>query len=472
MDDNEYLARLDKYNTQTEGRKQHDKHEYFRDEYSEQEYEWPDYLDYCEQWRNDFSTQAKRHLPGFIAELGKRKQRIECGNHHHEFRYLDPLEDLDRTTIDGPVISISHTTYIPFSTCWYQTILHQIETIDTDVKNHWVAPALPNTMIMVFRTLISSHIAASGGDYEIVPYDVFTSGQWHTGSKHALELLKQNPDRTVRSLLDVMENNRESGEDHRLDVMGAEVNKQQILLAPIEIYNDHGFHTFIKASQNPSRWFNFINGIRRRAHAFQTTDTLRMAEYRKAERCEQCTSRPGKRAYSVPGIYYAPPGNGKSTAMKQDEFVGFDTDWLTSCLKWSELTALFYENVPIITNQHSIFAQSGTLMCGIFNDGHVRKRPDGRDYTLWSEILSSKTANPGMIIFHEQTPWHLNRDMPRLMFLHYVREKALEKFMLKRKPNIPEYWKVRVIKKTEPIFIAGRERQQPYETVNDQNNAG
>jgi hypothetical protein len=74
-------------------------------------------------------------------------------------------------------------------------------------------------------------------------------------------------------------------------------------------------------------------------------------------------------------VYYAPPGAEKTTAASKELFIGFDTDWIGTGITWKVLTLLFREEVPIITNQESIFFGSGIKVIGIVKK-RIRDRLD------------------------------------------------------------------------------------------------
>jgi hypothetical protein len=77
-------------------------------------------------------------------------------------------------------------------------------------------------------------------------------------------------------------------------------------------------------------------------------------------------------------VYYAPPGAEKTTAASKELFIGFDTDWIGTGITWKVLTLLFREEVPIITNQESIFFGSGIKVVGIVKK-RIRDRLDRKE---------------------------------------------------------------------------------------------
>jgi hypothetical protein len=56
----------------------------------------------------------------------------------------------------------------------------------------------------------------------------------------------------------------------------------------------------------------------------------------------------------------------------------FDTDWIGTGITWKDLTLLFREEVPIITNQESIFFGSGIKVVGIVKK-RIRDRLDRKE---------------------------------------------------------------------------------------------
>lgn len=440
MNDQEYLEKLNEYTQRIDSLNKQERSAYLREDYTEEEYEWEEYLDYCEDWNYQFNKIADRHLMNFSLELAKRKTKITCGDHTHELRYHEPREPISKTQTKGEnkYIVISSTTSPPRHECWFQTIEAAIKQISTECDAPHNAARLPPIMLKVFQTLIKCGLTQQNLSYELVPYDVFTSGLWDKGSRMAFNDLKEG--QTVKSLLHQLNHDKVTeNEDNLLK----EKHTKWLLLSKNDVTNSHGFHTFLKTAGDESKWLQFINRFRRQAKDFSSpNENITLADVReKEETCEKCKWNKGKRQFTNFGVYYAPPGNGKTTLMNDELFLGFDTDWITSGLQWTQLTKLFMANIPILTNQYSAFQNSGLLITGIFNEKHVRLRPSGQPFTTWEEVKLRQTSENNFLVLHQNKNQYLNRSILCLSFLNFIREVSLIRFMKKRRFKHDEYWK-------------------------------
>lgn len=443
MEDEVYFNALAMYENKIKLLSDAELMEHNREDYTESEYDWPEYLDYCDEWRIEYNLIAQRHMQNFVIELAKRKMRIECGNHSHEMRYHDPRDDVSTTSQTGSEIRISSTTSLNMSACWFKTISSAIQIIESETTNHWVAARLPGIMIDVFKTLVKSEMSSRGHTFEILPFDVFSSGLWERGSRAAIKELERQPNQTVKLLMDSFRYHKQiENED---DLFGAKDGEKDLLTTTQEIESDHGFHAFIKSEDQTSRWLKFINMARSKATKDDGSRLTKTRVDAAMARCPRCIRRSGRRALSVPGIYYAPPGSGKTSAMNKEDFIGFDTDWLTSNLRWQDLVELLREEIPIITNQPGAFTGSGMLIVGVFNPNHVRNNQEGKPFTTWQAVNIAKSLNPNMIVLKHEHGHYMNRDLLKMFFLNYVRNTSLHRFMKRRRRAVFNYWRKPVV---------------------------
>lgn len=439
MDYQQYQLELERYNNHVKHQLENNRNEYLREDYTEEEYEWSEYLDYCADWKYQFNHIAKTHMQNFIVELAKRSTKMVCGDHTHEFSYHLPTDDIGQTSLDGPRIHLSSMTMLPLESCWYKKIRSEIEEFSHTASHHWVAANLPDTMIRVFSTLIRVELEKANLGFEILPYDVFTSGQWQIGPKGALTTMAQSKYPSVKQLMDQFLIER----SHKTIDSLSTSEERVILFDTSRIYQEHGFHTFITAVSEPIRWINKINALRRKDRNFSKEDAITLRETNKAiNKCAKCANKRTKnRALTIPGIYYAPPGNGKTTMCTREEFVGFDTDWTTSNIKWTDFTDIFFEDIPILTNQYDAFQKSGMLTVGSFNNQHLRVNPaTDEPWTTWEQIEQNGKHRRDLIISRISKRSHMNREITKMMFANYIRQVSLMRFMKKRRSKIKAYW--------------------------------
>lgn len=438
MEDEEYFAKLQAYNDALAALSPEDKKDYFREDYTEVEYDWPEYLDYCDDWKYNYTAIARRHFNNFVVELAKRKTKLICQGHHHEMRYHHREDDISSTVLDGPMIVLSDTTIIPATCCWRKTILDAIEETAEGTNNHWIVAQLPLPMINIFKALVQTGLAQENQTYELIPFDIFSAGLWDKGPQSALNALKDRS-KTVKNLVSQLEKTREETVEDKL----LNSKQNEIIYDSESVITDHGFHTFLDASNQTFRWLNKINRIRGKASNYSLSQNIRHKDIEKARtKCEQCIKRPGKRSLSVPGIYYAPPGSGKTTCATNESFVGLDTDWLTSKLHWSQISDFLFENVPIITNQIHAFHNSGMLITGSVVIEHIRKNTRGKPFTTEKELKEAKAVHRHTILkIRKESNTYLERSLLQMYFIQYIRNETLRIFMKRRAPVITEYWK-------------------------------
>lgn len=75
-------------------------------------------------------------------------------------------------------------------------------------------------------------------------------------------------------------------------------------------------------------------------------------------KCEYCHPPPYPDP-SVLGVYYAPPGAGKTTTQNKEYLIAYDTDWIGKGMTWREVSPLLRWKIPILTNQCEGFVGSG-----------------------------------------------------------------------------------------------------------------
>lgn len=87
------------------------------------------------------------------------------------------------------------------------------------------------------------------------------------------------------------------------------------------------------------------------------------------------------------GVYYAPPGAGKTTAQNREYLIAYDTDWIGKGITWREVSPLLRWKIPILTNQCEGFVGSGLKVVGVYNH-HLTTTPDGKPYVTFEAVES------------------------------------------------------------------------------------
>lgn len=160
---------------------------------------------------------------------------------------------------------------------------------------------------------------------------------------------------------------------------------------------EHGLHA-LENAVGPDIFpavFGFINKRRlaRSKSAMLSKEKL-LAERAQCQYCQESKS-PG---LSTPGIYYAPPGAGKTTAQNRELLVGLDTDWIGKGVTWRELSPMLNLGIPILTNQREGFLGSSFKVIGGYNH-HLRIGPRRKPFVSYSAVEAMVRAQPKNFLF-------------------------------------------------------------------------
>lgn len=411
MDADKYQKELEAYHARISNMSSDEYRHYMREDYEfEDEFDAiPEYLDYVETWDSDFHYQACKYSKSFIVDdLCKRNAKVKCGDHEHVFSLL-PNEMFNSVKQTGQYIQLTTETFINADACWYRNVLQSIHRLRDQTK-----PGMMDLTEPDFEYFTS--IIANGGYLKMVDRDeiikpeyVSTKEQrktynafktmWYHGCSEkvdndtpAVTQIKNTIGTagTQKLIAGVVNIKRKRGFDSSL------FNERITLLYGDTMNERHDFHIAYRLfGHEAKQMLSLMNTIRSKAHDHEPTrDTLKTKAIEKAmEDCKLC-KKSGPQSWSTPGIYYAPPGNGKTTALEKGFLAAFDTDWLTSGIHEQELTFLLERNIPIVTNQYTAFGNGMTKMIGFFNPDHVRLRPmDGEPFTEIKDVENFAKQN-------------------------------------------------------------------------------
>lgn len=373
---NEYFSRLD--NMSREETESH-----LRSDYREQGQEWPDYLDYIDEWEASYEHTLTQTRKDFIySALAKRHQKIICGDHHHVF-----------SIYDGPNIVFvpNPDFYVDYQSCWYQTIVKSdtiLRCSDTSIE----APRLSLPESSIIKNLTKMRLMLSDSTtFDKLSFSDFKEKWWSKESRdQARRIFLESRTPTIKTPDEVIQQ-----AIHELPppppLWLCTDNQVNTILTNSVAIQQHGFHALLRTREDRHPIIDMINKIRSLATNYE--GPISRSDLATAiQHCPQCSTRSDiPSGPSYPGVYYAPPGNGKSKSQDDETFIGIDTDLLISMSDFKTIIDPFLRiGIPVITNQYHLAQHSGERFFGIFNKHHLRQDPRGIRYTTIREIISAR----------------------------------------------------------------------------------
>lgn len=353
-----YEAWLSEYTEKLSQMDPVDKAEEERIDYHDSSQAYVDYLDYVDEWNWHMEAKIMETKQRYIFLMGKRHGKIQChcGVIHTLTTKIDPTHgDVE---IDDLTTPLSQQ-------CWYQTIAEKTKQVLTQVNSKQMR--LSDPIEKLFLRITRLQLAEGGQTPFLLPFDVFQQVWWNGGNtpdfpKHLLHVITRNEQKELAQV-------KES--------CIPEVKRKEILLDFPD--SDHGMHALQDALTEHEflTVLKFVNSNRSKIDFKARRVTLSSLEERR-RKCIHC-KRFSKHTtgLSIPGVYYAPPGGGKTTTLDRELLVGFDTDWIGIGPNWQTYGQLLKQRIPIITNQPEIFIGSGMKICGIVKK-HIRPGADGK----------------------------------------------------------------------------------------------
>lgn len=412
-----YLQHVDNLNPAS-------KHNYLRIDYKEISQSWPDYLDYVEEWKDIFYRKVPQIRRDFIYHaLAKHRQRLPCGNHYHTFTTED-------NTGQEYVSIPDRDSFINEASCWYQSLSAAEDRIIADPISVNSA-ILSHVQHIQLKKITGLHMVFNKDDtttHKLLDYEQYQQ-EWkdkETTSK-AIKIMNESfvepiPPTKLSDIKTGFSKPNSTENPHTWFVPGT-----TDVIAPNEdIIRDHGFHNLLRVRKDRKYILKLINRIRS-----PYTTKIHHKEIQQAmEGCNECKYVNPDSTTTMPGIYYSPPGNGKTTAQKLDIFIGIDTDWLLKHSDFQHMCLPFLKlGIPILTNQYLISTDSPYKVFGAYSKNHLRyfinsnncKQP----YTQPSEIYNAMLANHGDIVILYTSDYFTNR-LIDLLYLQFIQNTTFQ----------------------------------------------
>lgn len=332
-----------------------------REYYSHETQAYPDYLDYVEEWEYATKEMIQDVRKSYILRMASKnlKMKCDCGEIHTLSLY--PRKEETFTEVDNPKES-------PWDTCWFRTIDKEMRTIRSNLKTG--TAKFPSIVAKNLTEIVRWKIAKTGRSPTLLPYETYKEVWWDLD-------INGNATQVSLDILRVM-----SQEQRNLIVREkiSAIKKPErayYFFTTQEIIQDHAFHLFcLSQTKNIGEVLKFMNYQRRECGWWK--ESLKYDEIQKEiNQCEHCKKIKTAPNVSIFGIYCAPPGAGKTTAMKNGLLVGFDTDWIGIGPTWRDYSMILRRNIPIITNQTRLFQGSG-IKINLMLKQTIRKDAKGK----------------------------------------------------------------------------------------------
>ncbi|APG78158.1 hypothetical protein [Hubei tetragnatha maxillosa virus 8] len=367
---------LNDYTTSIEKMDAVERRQETREDYREESQIKADYLDYVDEWKWHNKEQKHQLLEAFLYSISQTHQivRCNCGN-THTFTTMAQREE-GEIAIDEPTILI-------FTQCWYIHISNQISiALDSLTEEQIRQPTYVEDVLgYVAKWKVTHNLTP------MLPLDVFKKIWWDKTLKNkrstdAIELEQKIPsnDRTIIHAKQKEYDAPIRHEGHR------------VLLH--FVHNEHSFHNLYHALSKADFLIvlKFMNTWRTKIG--RSSDKIDLTDIEASVmKCERCMEIKTRVKLTLPGVYYAPPGVGKTTAMESGQIVGVDTDWIGVGPTWRDYSTIFKMKIPIVTNQYTAFVGCGYKVTGVVKSS-IRKDSEGKPFTTKQQLLKYAKSHP------------------------------------------------------------------------------
>lgn len=359
-----------------------EKSEHLREDETDASQQWPDFLDFLDEWSTLYKQKLQQTRKDYIyTSLARHGARMACRTHHHVFSH-EPHPDAD-------VIITSPDDYVNIDACWWKTLTKHDEALASS-DEHATALQLSCPEARAIQQLTAIQMVTQ----EHLPpapltFERFQKEWWSTPTRQKATELLMSSTQPFFLLQKAIANVKTIDVPQTPTWLNVPTQTPDIIKANEEVLSDHGLHTLLRVRSDRHEVFRLISEMRARHNPEGKLDPKRLAQH--IQECEHCKT-PSALSTTYPAVYYAPPGNGKSTAFDKELFVGVDTDWLIRCSTYREVIHPFISrSIPILTNQYSLVSGSGVRFFGSFNPERLRLNPiTNTPYTTLAEIEKSR----------------------------------------------------------------------------------
>lgn len=345
-----------------------------RVDYREESQIYADYLDYVEEWEWHSKETQSSLLSSYIQYCGKTHQNVYCSCSKQQHT-LTTVKESDK----GDVV-VDHPTNFIYAQCWFKQLTKDVREVLEQNAKIPKRNRLTPTLERVLHTVAQWKMVNQDQTPFLLPFDAYKELWWNKDLK--------GKETTLSKFLTQQITQKEKEDlliqrDQALRKVDNE-DKRILLHFP---HSEHGFHILYSSIGEAifSSVWSFMNVQRKR---IDEKAGIKIDEFfKRMKECELCKRQDHIPGLSPQGIYYAPPGSGKTTMAANGLFVGFDTDWIGIGPSWLDYGFLLRQNIPIITNQYTRFLNCGLKVIGVVRTS-IRKDARGIPLGRKKDILS------------------------------------------------------------------------------------
>lgn len=392
-----------------------EKTQHLRTNEKEESQAWPDFLDYLDEWSTLFKQKLQQTRKDYIfTALARHGTTIKCRTHTHTFSH-QPHPNAD-------VIIQSPDTNISPDLCWWRELTRFDDQL-TDLDMNATAVQLSSPEAKAIQKLTAIQMVTQESlPPSLLTFEKFRDQWWKTPTHdRAMKMLLES-DQPYHILHNIVKEIKvqDTPQQPRWLNLGTSPTPD-LIKSNTDVLEDHGLHALMRVRHDRHEIFRLISSIRTEANPDGLLKPALLAQAMK--NCPLCSTSPKALSTSYPGVYYSPPGNGKSTALTHESFVGVDTDWLLKNSTFSIMLKPFLDkSIPIITNQYHLATASSTRFFGAFNPQRLRINPlTDNPYTTLTEIEKARSVLKADL-FLLYTDQYLSDVLPLLYRAAYLYE--------------------------------------------------
>lgn len=431
------MSSIDNYLKRFDAMSVSEKSEHFRSDYRTDGEDWIEFLDFIDECKYFYANALDNTRKDFIFRYyALRQQKIKCGNHTHQFS-ADPTSAAD--------IIIENPDKIDQSACWWFELSKHDDCLKNyDVKAQAFMLSSPEHSFLA-RAAALRLATTDGYPTPNISFDEFKE-VWSLGPSkdHALRVISRSEPlhHIPLAIVDKLKEEKKNIEIEHRAIWDEKKREPRVIRTNTDVIEDHGFHLCMISSHKSKKILHAINKVRSFSSPKISGEDIALAIYH-CDLCRKNSHKPTNLGMSPTGVYYAPPGSGKTTALEQGLFVGVDTDWLIHSSTYANVMKPFIDlDVPVLTNQYDLALQSGERFIGTFNPDILRHNEMGKPYTSLSEIVAAQKVmkNDIFIIYNDK---YFSETLPMLFRVQYFYNASREKYFNKAKVPLPRRFKAR-----------------------------
>lgn len=353
-----------------------------REDYHDESQAYADYLDYMDEWTWHNKEQQSVLVENFISGLAKSHQllKCDCGSIHT----LTTQKEADQ----GDIIVDTQEILI-FTQCWYIMLVRKAKETLAELTQERVRLTQPMENMI---TTASRWKLDNINSQVILPLEAFKQLWWDRDGKGK----KSSNSTYLEKRISHQDKMKIDKIKQKADVIVKETGRRVLLHY---VHDEHSFHNFRRALDEPEfrEVLSFINYWRTKLG--QEHNKISFEDINDSmQRCGQCISQKVRPRITMPGIYYAPPGVGKTTALESGTIVGLDTDWIGVGLTWKDYSMILNKRIPIVTNQYTVFIGSTIKVAGVIKQ-NIRKDAKGKAFTTKRKLEEYQEKHPQDVTF-------------------------------------------------------------------------